>query len=81
MDENEGAKRALIQSTRRGIDLVRDQIELNRKLARAYMGEKRADVALLPDDLLHEYEAAVRKEAESSVALADALRVELDSRR
>jgi hypothetical protein len=79
MDANEGARRALIQSTRQGVALMRDNAEANRKLARAYGTTLSADVAAIPDDLLREYESAVRDEAASATKLADALAAALAS--
>ncbi len=80
MDELEGARRARIQITRQGVNLIREDIEANRKLATAYHTSLRADVGLIPLDLLQEYEEAVREQAASCLAVADVLRAEREQR-
>src|SRR5690349_11188626 len=79
-DEREGARRALIQSTRHGMELARSQTDLARRMARSYAG-RAAGVTGIPDDLLREYEGVIRAEAAALTALADAMRGELANRR
>jgi hypothetical protein len=76
MDENEGARRAAIQTTRQGIKLMGENAEVNRRMALAY----RSSESLLPDDVLRQYERAARDECASLAELADAVRDALDAR-
>lgn len=79
MDEQEGARRALIQSTRHGLDLSRQNADINRRTAAAYAAGQ-AGITGLPIDLLEEYAAALRDEAASCIQVAEAMRVEIQRR-
>jgi hypothetical protein len=67
------------KGTHHSIAMTRDAAAINRKLTLAVKA-RQADVLLLPDEVLAEWEAAYRDEAESASELADALRAEIDSR-
>jgi hypothetical protein len=72
MDENEGARRELIQTVRHAADLSRQNVEINGKMAAAY-GSRQGGVTALPTELLNVYAQILRDEAASCLRLAEAI--------
>jgi hypothetical protein len=79
MDEREGARREVIQLTKNGIKGCRGQADLYRRMARSYAA-RAAGVTALPVEVLEDYAAALREEAECAVRLADVMQAEIESR-
>jgi hypothetical protein len=79
MDEQEGARRELIQTVRHGVNLSRQNVVINGKMADAFEA-RQGGVTVLPVDVLRDYAGVLRGEAESCLRLAAVIEGEIASR-
>jgi hypothetical protein len=79
MDEQEGARRELIQHTRNTMKSARANADISRRTAAAYRA-RQPGVRALPVELLRDYADALREEAAAGLALAEAVEGEIAAR-